>query len=205
VAADAVAPGAVRAVLFDADGVMQQNPAGWEASLRRYGDGFVEDLFASEAPAMTGARSFPDVLDEVVARWKLPVAASELLGHWREVEVSPSSVAVVRALQSSGIGCHLASNQHAYRADYMRSELGYDELFDAQFYSCDLGVMKSSPKYFALVLDRLGRAAGEVLLVDDGSSYVESARSAGLRAVRWCIDDGVPALRHLLASHGLSA
>ena len=191
-------------MLFDADGVMQQNPAGWEAFLRRYGDGFVDDLFASEAPAMVGARSFPDVLDEVVARWELPVAASELLGHWRDVEVSAPSVAVVRLLRASGVGCYLASNQHAYRASYLRS-LAYDELFDEQFYSCDLGETKSSAKFFALVLDRLQLPAHEVLLVDDGSSYVEVARSAGLRAVQWCIDDGVSELRRLLSSHGLPA
>ena len=200
---EAVVPGAVRAVLFDADGVMQHNPPGWEAALRRYGDGFVDDLFAAEAPAMVGARSFPEVLDEVVARWTLPVAASQLLGHWREISVSGPTVGVVRSLRALGVGCCLASNQHAYRASYMRSGLGYGDLFDEQFYSCDLGETKSSPKFFAMVLDRLGLPAGEVLLVDDGGSYVDVARSAGLRAVQWCIDDGISELRRLLSSHGL--
>ena len=195
--------GAVRAVLFDADGVVQQNPPDWDAKLRRYGDGFVDDLFACEVSAMVGGRSFSEVLGEVVERWQVPVSASALLEHWCEVSVCAGTVALARSLRAAGIACWLASNQHAYRASFMRQHLGYDEVFDGQFYSCDLGVLKSSPEFFSLVLDRLGLPAADVLLVDDGASYVDVARSAGLRAVRWCIDDGIDALRRLLAAHGL--
>jgi putative hydrolase of the HAD superfamily len=194
---------AVRAVLFDADGVVQQNPPDWEAKLRRYGDGFVDDLFAAEAPAMLGQRGFVDVLAEVVGRWQVPVVAEELATHWCEVEVCADTVAVVGSLRGAGIGCYLASNQHAYRASCMRSSLGYDEVFDAQFYSCDLGAMKSSAKFFSLVIDRLGLAAEEILLVDDVDRYVDLARSVGLRAVQWRTDDGVDELRRLLTAHGL--
>ena len=197
--------GAVRAVLFDADGVVQQNPPDWDAKLRRYGDGFVDDLFASEAPAMLGQREFIDVLDEVLRRWHVPVAADELAGHWCEVSVSAPTVALVEQLRAAGVGCYLASNQHAYRAGCMRTSLGYDEVFDEQFYSCDLGEMKSSPKFFSLVLDRLARPAGQVLLVDDVGSYGDVARSLGVKAIQWCIDDGIDVLRRLLSSHGLLA
>ena len=193
----------VRAVLFDADGVVQQNPPDWDAKLRRFGDGFVDDLFASEVPAMVGERSFSEVLAEVIERWQVPVSASALLEHWCEVSVRADTVALVRSLRVAGLGCWLASNQHAYRASFMRRRLGYDEAFDGQFYSCDLGVLKSSPEFFSLVLDRLGLPAADVLLVDDGASYVDVARSAGLRAVQWCVDDGIDELRRLLASHGL--
>lgn len=193
----------VRAVLFDADGVVQRNPPDWEAKLRRYGDGFVDDLFASEAPAMLGQREFLDVLDEVLRRWEVPVAAEELAGHWGDVSVSEETLALVRELRAAGVACYLASNQHAYRAAYMRRSLGYDEAFDAQFYSCDLGEMKSSPKFFSLLLDRLGLPAGQVLLVDDVGSYGDVARSVGLRAVQWSVDDGIDDLRGRLSAHGL--
>jgi len=194
---------AVRAVLFDADGVVQQNPPDWDAVLRRYGDGFVDDLFASEVPAMLGQREFVDVLEDVLRRRHVPVAAQELAEHWCEVRVCAPTVALVQRLRSAGVGCHLASNQHAYRAGCMRRSLGYDEVFDAQFYSCDLGELKSSPEFFALVLRQLGLPAGDVLLVDDVGSYGDVARSLGLRAVQWCIDDGIDVLRRLLSSHGL--
>ena len=193
----------VRAVLFDADGVVQRNPPDWDAKLRRYGDGFVDDLFASEVPAMLGQREFLDVLDEVLHRWEVPAAAEELAGHWGEVSVSEETLALVRELRAAGVACYLASNQHAYRAALMSGSLGYDEAFDAQFYSCDLGEMKSSPKFFSLVLDRLGLPAGEVLLVDDVHSYGDVARSVGLRAVQWSADDGIDELRRLLTAHGL--
>jgi putative hydrolase of the HAD superfamily len=195
--------GAVRAVLFDADGVVQENPPDWDAALRRFGDGFVDDLFAAEEPAMVGERSFPDVLADVIGRWQVPVGAAELVEHWCEIEVCPDTVAVVGSLRAAGVGCYLASNQHSYRASFMRRRLGYDEVFDGEFYSCDLGAMKSAPEFFSRVLDRLGMPAGAVLLVDDGESYVDVALAAGLRAVRWCTDDGIDELRRLLSAHGL--
>jgi len=195
----------VRAVLFDADGVVQQNPAGWDAALRRHGDEFVDDLFAAEAPAMVGEREFADVLDEVIRRWQVSVAAAELIGHWCEIEVCDATLDVVRELRAAGIGCWLASNQHAYRAGYMRESLGYDKAFDGQFYSCDLGATKSSPAFFSAVLDRLGVPGDEVLLVDDASRYGEVARSVGVRSVCWSIDDGVDELRRVLSAAGLPA
>ena len=80
-------------------------------------------------------------------------AAEELAGHWCEILVSAPTVAVVEQLRAAGVGCYLASNQHAYRAAFMRRRLGYDEVFDGQLYSCDLGAMKSSRKFFSLVLE----------------------------------------------------
>ncbi len=193
----------VRAVLFDADGVTQSNPPGWDEQLRQHGDAFVEDLFAAEAPAMVGEREFADVLDEVVRRWQVPVDTEALIAHWRRIEACAPTLDLVRELRDAGVRCYLASNQHAYRATYMRSSLRYDETFDAEFYSCDLGATKSSPGFFEQVLGRVGLPADEVLLVDDASGYGEVAGALGMRTVCWSIDDGIEELRHRLAAEGL--
>ena len=198
----------VAAVLLDADGVLQVSPAGWVDDLKALvpagrGDDFARDVFAAEIPAMTGDREFPQVLGEVARRWDLECDVKQLLQHWHRIEVSAATIDLVAELRSAGMRCYLASNQHAYRAEHMRGGLGYDELFDGQFYSCDLGLTKSSPEFFSRVVDALDVPAGRVLFVDDNVKYVEAAAAAGLRAEQWSIDDGIEALRTLLARHGV--
>ena len=197
----------VAAVLLDADGVLQVSPAGWVDDLKALvpagrGDDFARDVFAAEVPAMVGDRAFPQVLDEVARRWDFECDNARLLSHWHRIEVSAATVDLVAELRSAGMRCYLASNQHAYRAAHMRVGLGYDELFDGQFYSCDLGLTKSSPEFFSRVVDALDVPAGSVLFVDDNVKYVDAAGAVGLRAEQWSIDDGIEALRTLLARHG---
>ena len=60
---------AVAAVLWDADGVLQHLPAGWEASMRPVVghlvddvEGFLAEAFAAERPALTGDARWVEVL-----------------------------------------------------------------------------------------------------------------------------------------------
>ncbi len=198
----------IEAVLLDADGVVQGNPEGWYDHLHAlvapgHGREFVDDVFETEKPAMRGRREFRSVLAEVATRWHLDARVDDLLGHWHRIDVHAPVLEVVGELRASGVRCCLASNQHAHRAAFMRRGLGYDEVFDEQFYSCDLGALKSSPAYFTQVLEALGLPAEQVLFVDDSDSYVETAREVGLLAETWSIRDGVGQLRALLAEHGL--
>lgn len=194
----------LRAVLFDADGVVQQNPSGWLADVRRFvsgrdGAAFTDDLFAAEASAMLGERDFREVVAEVAGRWGVAATGvEELLGHWHRIEVSEPVLRLVAELRERGLRCCLASNQNAFRAAYMQAEVGYADRFDASFYSCDLGVLKSSPAFFDQVLDRLDLPADEVAFVDDTERYVDVARRRGLPAVLWCSGQGVEVLRDRL-------
>jgi putative hydrolase of the HAD superfamily len=198
----------IRALLLDADGVVQTNPAGWYDELvgrlsERAGDDFARAVFSAEQPAMVGRRRFEDVLAEVAGRWSLDDRLPRLLEHWHRVEVVPGVLPLVAQLRAAGLPCYLASNQHAHRAEYMRRALGYDDAFTGQFYSCEIGVTKDEPAYFERVCAKLGEPADQVLFVDDKQGYVDTARATGLRAACWCHDDGVPALRDLLRRHGV--
>lgn len=206
VAAGPAAP--VQAVLMDADGVLQVNAEDWLDRLRAFvpadrADAFVDDLFAAEQPALRGERRFADVVAEVCARWDLAGREGELVDHWRHALVQRPTLEVVAGLRDAGLGVHLASNQNDVRAAYLLEELRYDELFDRVFCSCDLGVTKDDPEFFRTVAERLGLRFAELLLVDDGASYVDCARSLGMRAVGWSVEDGVPELRRRLVAEGV--
>lgn len=199
---------AAQQLLLDADGVLQTNPPGWVDHLRgqveqERGQDFVDELWAAEHDAMRGRRRFVDVLREVTERWGIGDRVDALLPHWHRVEAQSGTVAVVRELRDAGVPCHLVTNQNDHRAAYMRDGLGYAELFEQLFVSCELGLTKSDPGFFAEVARRLGADPGTLLLVDDSERYVASARSAGLHAEVWCTEDGTDALRRMLADHGL--
>jgi putative hydrolase of the HAD superfamily len=199
----------VRAVLVDADGVLQVNADDWMDRLRAFappgqaGD-FVADLFEAEQPALRGERSFVDVVADVCARWGLAGREDELVDHWRHALVQPDVVRLVRGLRGAGLGCHLATNQNDVRAAYLLDELGYAELFDSTFCSCDLGTTKDDPAFLRAVADRVDLPLAELLLVDDSEDHVETARRAGARGVLWSADRGIDELRRRLAVEGVT-
>ena len=202
--------GAVSAVLWDADGVLQDLPSGWEASMRpAVGhlvddvEGFLAAAFAAERPCLTGDARWVEVLPRLLEEWGIPEAYDDALQVWltiRPVEEVRGLVAEVRA---AGTRCYLATNQDEHRGRFMHRELGYGDLMDGAFYSYDLRVAKPDPAYFRTVLDRIGLAPGDVLFVDDNPGNVDIARSVGLRAESWQVGQGVDLLREHLVRHGL--
>jgi putative hydrolase of the HAD superfamily len=201
---------AVRAVLWDADGVLQHLPAGWEASMRPVVEGYVEDVpaflaeaFELERPALLGEVSWLDVLPGLLERWGVAHLYEDALRVWLTIVPQAGVRETVTTLRAQGVRCYLATNQTEHRGRYMAEHLGYDELLDGAFWSHELGVAKPDPAFFTTILGRLGLDAAEVLFVDDSARNVDAARSVGLAAEHWHVEDGLPALHDRLAGHGL--
>ena len=199
----------IKHVLLDADGVMQHLPGGWLAALEAQlgvpaGD-FLTAVAQDEQPCLRGDGDFLEALGCQLEAFGFAVTARELhRSVWCSVRVEPSSVGLVHALRDAGYAVHLGSNQEARRAAYLTHDLGYADLFDTCFFSCDLGAAKPEPDFFARVLDRLGCTAPEVLFVDDHEPNVEAARECGLAAEHWGLGEQVSLLRDRLAAHGIT-
>ena len=152
----------VRAVLWDADGVLQHLPAGWEASMRPVVghlvddvEGFLAEAFAAERPALTGDARWVEVLPVLLEKWGIADSYDDALRVWLTIEPVAETRELVTALRASGVRCYLATNQDEHRGRHMHENLGYAELFDDTFYSYELRVAKPDPAYFRAVLDRL--------------------------------------------------
>jgi putative hydrolase of the HAD superfamily len=200
----------VRAVLWDADGVLQHLPTGWEASMRPVVDGHLDDVpaflaeaFELERPALTGEVDWPDVLPGLLERWGIAHLYDDALRVWLTIEPHEGVRALVTALREQGVRCYLATNQSEHRGRYMAQNLGYECLLDGAFWSYELGVAKPDPSYFSTILERLVLPGEEVLLIDDSTRNVEAARTVGLRAVHWHVEQGLPALHDQLRAHAL--
>lgn len=105
----------------------------------------------------------------------------EVSNLWESVpnEVRPA----LSALRASGLRLVVVSNangtlRHAF------SRLGLFDAFDAVFDSCDEGVEKPDPRYFAIALERTGASAATTIHVGDLYHVdVVGARRAGIRPV----------------------
>ena len=197
------------AVLFDADGVIQESTIDWRQTLGALaGPGhdpeeFILAVTEAEKPALVGKREFADVLAEVLERWDSPGRVDEVMAMWTAFEANRDAIAVVQDLRAAAVPCHLATNQHAFRRAVMRDQRGYINWFDRQFYSCELGVAKPDPAYYRAILTELGLEPGAVLFIDDNEANIAGAAEVGLRAELFDLSQGVDRLRELLAGHGL--
>jgi putative hydrolase of the HAD superfamily len=198
----------VRALLFDADGVIQR-PFGqteaWRKVLGADGnlDSFLAAVFEAELPALEGKSDFVKALGSLLQKWRCCGTLNEALQAWTMIEADAEIIGMVKALRRAGVDCHLATNQEPYRASYMSETLGYAALFDSQFYSCRLRVVKPSAAYFHEILSAINVPAQNVLFLDDSAVNVASARDAGLHAVRFQLDKGATELTRKLADFGL--
>lgn len=199
-------------VLFDADGVLQRPTVRWrEAFARILGTsepGFLEpvlnDILAAESGALCVSAGFEEELHRVLAKWCKPECLPAALEALNAIDVNKDVLRVVRSLISSGVQCHIASNQQAARARHMSEALNYRSLFTREFYSCFVGKAKPDMEFFERILGELAHPPGAMLFLDDRPENVEVAERAGLAAAVFDVDSGVHNLNRILADHGLS-
>lgn len=198
----------VEAVLFDCDGVLQFAKDGWFARLEELSQEFdfplLEEMWAAEWPALRGEETLHDGIARLVRDRGLPPGHVDLIVPlWNNMRVDEAAWQIVRDVRAAGTPAYLATNQHTYRRDLML-DLGYADLVDGTFFSCDVGAAKPDPAYFETVLTHLGLPAPRVVFVDDVEVNVEAAASLGIRAVRHEPTAGSSELRQLLASVGVA-
>ena len=191
-----VGTGPVRAVLLDADGVLQLIGTPWHRALTEAGgEEFADLLLAEERPALEGRASLTSVLDALVRRLGLTASVEELMQVWWRATPDPLARRLVADLRAAGYVTVLATNQQVERMTWMRSQLDYDGLCDVDAYSCTLGAAKPDPRYFFAALDLAGVSAAEALFVDDSAENIVAAQRLGIRTVHHPADAGGQVLR----------
>jgi putative hydrolase of the HAD superfamily len=201
----------IRAVLLDADGVVQLPRPTWRASLEALcGDPdrteeFLGDVFAAEKPCLTGGTDFESALAHVLRKWRSTVSVKVAMRIWTQIEPSADMLALVQSLRGSGVTVALATNQQTHRASFMTGALGYADHFDHLLYSCELGHSKPSAEYFSQALSRVMIDPTQVLFIDDHEANVSAARECGLKAEVFHLSEGVERMHGILQGYGLSA
>ena len=202
-------PSPIRHVLFDADGVLQDVPGGWEASTEPYlGERtteFLRRVWDDELATLAGQADLLPLLAAALADFGVTASLEEVhRAIWLRIEPVEETITLVSALRRNGYGVHLGTNQDRHRAAHMRDVLGYDALFNVSCYSWELGARKPDLAFFAEAARKIGATPTAILFIDDSARNIEAARDAGLAAEQWTLADGHDTLIGLLAKNGVA-
>jgi putative hydrolase of the HAD superfamily len=194
-------------VLFDADGVIQGPRNGRVADLAAWGGSRAEEFLLAVSAADTSClkgNDFGAAMREVLRQFEITAPIEEVIDRRFWIEVRQPMLDAVRAVRDLGLRCGLATNQQNLRGTYMRSSLGFETIFDEQFYSFELGFAKPEVGYFQAIMDRIGVAPHRVLFIDDLEDNIVGAREIGIHSELFPHDGNVPALKPILARYGIS-
>jgi putative hydrolase of the HAD superfamily len=202
----------IKAILFDADGVLQRPTVWWREALvpilgaadSAQVDTFLRDILETELAHLCAPGGFDAALMETLTRWNCSERFSDTAHVLNSIQLYDDVIEVVRLLRQAGMACHIASNQQAGRAHHMSERLGYKALFVEEFYSCRVGFAKPDVAYFNRVLELLDLPSQYVMFIDDRVENVDAAKRAGLAAVAYKGESGAELLRAILSEHGVS-
>ena len=173
--------------IFDADGVVIE-PWGFANALESDHNitrAMTDEFFSREFHAcLVGEADLRTKLTPYLPNWTWQGSIDELIRLWHESEdlPRPSILLLVHELRSSGHICCLASNQEAERADYIRHHMGFSQIFDHLFFSCDLGATKPDRKFYESITSTLNCSPENITFWDDTEQHVIGACNAGWNA-----------------------
>lgn len=182
----------IKAVLFDADGVLTLPEDVFSVVYAR-SHGLdtepFENFFRNEwYPIVTGVKDLKDSIAANPELWRWSGTTDELLEYWFKTEDvrNEGLLKLIANLKEKDVSCYLATDQEKYRAEYMKSVM-FKDLFSGYFVSAELGVTKTDPRFFELVLESLkaqypALKPDEVIFFDDSQSKVDTAKSVGIDA-----------------------
>jgi 2-haloacid dehalogenase len=185
---------AAPAIVFDFGGVlMDWNPHYLYQKMPGYDRQAVE-RFLKEVDFFTWnlehdrGRSFAEGTAELIARFPqyrdLIRAYDERYLDSLRGPVQPV-VQILRALKDGGYALYGLSNWPAEKFALVRPMHPFFEVFDDIVISGEVGLVKPDKAIFELLLERIGRPAGECLLIDDHDRNILAARELGFQTIQF--------------------
>jgi putative hydrolase of the HAD superfamily len=177
-------------ILFDADGVLTLPEEVFSIVYAR-SHGFdvepFEQFFRNDwQEIVTGKKDLKESIAENQELWRWDGSPEELLKFWFETEDvrNEELLEIISKLKAKGIFCYLATDQEKYRGEYMQSVM-FKDIFDGYFISASLGVTKTNPKFFEMIIEQLQQKYPElrpqdITFFDDSQSKVDTACSVGI-------------------------
>ena len=191
---------ALRAAIFDVDGVLVASPheRAWREALTGYADpaGFTTafyQAYVAGKPRMDGARATLERLGvpEAAARAgdyaKAKQALIDRLIADGAFEAFPDAVRLAAALHAAGLRLALASSSK--NADAMLRQLPLPDggdllsIFDADLSGREVPRGKPDPALFLLAAEAVGVPPEQCLVIEDAPAGIEAARAGGMASI----------------------
>jgi putative hydrolase of the HAD superfamily len=179
---------AIKAICFDADGVVVYPQKQFSKHLkeehgippemtRSFFDGVFNDC-------LVGKANLNDVLPTYLQDWKWKGSTEEFIATWLKFDhvVDIRVIAAIQHLRQNKITCCLVTSQERNRAEYMKTKMGFQDVFDQLFFSCEIGLQKPDPAYYQNIEKALNVEKESILFWDDLEINVIAARENGWNA-----------------------
>lgn len=171
----------IKAIIFDCFGVLAVD--GWGPFKERYfrdkPEAFAE--VAALGKLVDAGKCSVDVLISAIAR-NLQMSDQQVRDAINKREPHEELFAYIRTELKPQYKIGLLSN-----ASYdIRTQLftpAQNQVFDASVLSYDVGMTKTDPAMYAMILEKLDVQPHEAVLVDDQVRYCEAAKSVGMQAI----------------------
>jgi 2-haloacid dehalogenase len=147
-------------------------------------------------------RSFAEAVEEAAARHPGERALIEAYHHrWHEMLAGPipGSVQILGELKQAGYELHALTNWSVEKFPIARERYDFLSWFESILVSGEVGLIKPDPRIFHLLLEGIGRPAGDCIYIDDNPKNVAAAGALGFDAIRF---QGPEPLRHDLVRRG---
>jgi putative hydrolase of the HAD superfamily len=175
----------IKAIIFDADGMLIPNKRIFSIRYQeKYGITNNEMLSFFEGPFLKCEIGKADLKEEIkpfLEKWKWDKGVDELLKFWFEAEkkLDDRIVKLIENLKNKNINCYLMTNNEKYRTEYLKKEVGLDNIFNKVFSSAYIGCMKPEKECFDYLYREVKIDKEEILFCDDNKDNIEGASSFG--------------------------
>jgi putative hydrolase of the HAD superfamily len=180
----------IKGILFDADGVVINSENFSVQYQKRFGisnDEMLPFFKGNFQDCIVGKADLVNEIKPWLSKWKWTGSVDEFLQFWFNAEHNTDNrlVLMIKKFRKNGIKCFLATNQEKYRTQYMKTNMGFEKLFDHVFSSAEIGFKKPSREFYASIVNELkkqGISPDELMFFDDSTTNVEEARKIGIDA-----------------------
>ncbi len=177
----------IKAVLFDADGVLinavqfSKTLAKEHGVSRQQTEPFFTGPFRK---AITGKANLKEIIAPYLIKWKWRGGVDAFLNYWFESEhhIDEQLVAYIQNLRVKNIKCYLATNQEQNRIEYMLTNMGFKDNFDGIYASSHLGHRKPTLKFYDLIVKDLKLKKDQILFWDNSEKNIAAAKHFGIHA-----------------------
>jgi putative hydrolase of the HAD superfamily len=210
----ALDPQAVKAVVFDIDGVIlkaqdEQGKYLWSRTIKAdlgLGSAHLRAIFDVKwADIIRGKADLNSHLTQVFQQdifKNLSITPEQYISYWLNHDQNICQDMMTVAAHIT-VPCYLASNQEAVRAahlkklleipvqtkDFQASPLA-NRLFAGAFFSCDIGFAKPEPNFFRHIERALGLCPENIFFIDDMPDYIAGAKACGWHTCLYSNDRG---------------
>jgi 2-haloacid dehalogenase len=96
-----------------------------------------------------------------------------------------SSVDTLKPLKDGGYKLYALTNWSHEKYTFVDRRFAFLELFESILVSGQVQIAKPDPRIFQLMLEQIGRPAGECVFIDDSAANINTARALGFKTIQY--------------------